>query len=102
MEEYQGFRQARNTTGEGSARWSDKSSQCWRVWAEVQTALLSKQSDPSSLFHRFMNGTIEGNGIHSEAEAAALVQNVKFSGMRFVRRPFKIQPSFQAAKPWKA
>ena len=29
---------------------------------------------------RFMNGTIEGNGIHSEAEAAALVQNVKFSG----------------------
>ena len=29
---------------------------------------------------RFMNGTAEGNGIHSEAEAAALVQNVKFSG----------------------
>ena len=27
-----------------------------------------------------MNGTTEGNGIHSEAEAAALVQNVKFSG----------------------
>ena len=33
---------------------------------------------------RFMNGTTEGNGIHSEAEAAALVQNVKFSGGFFV------------------
>ena len=30
-----------------------------------------------------MNGTAEGNGIHSEAEAAALVQNVKFSGKLF-------------------
>lgn len=37
---------------------------------------------PSGLC-RFMNGTAEGNGIHSEAEAAALVQNVKFSGILF-------------------
>ena len=29
---------------------------------------------------RFMNSTMEGNGIHSEAEAARLVQQIRFSG----------------------
>lgn len=49
-------------------------------------AVLGRTADAATLFDtdgivvRFMNGTIEGNGIRSEAEAAALVQQVKFSG----------------------
>lgn len=49
-------------------------------------AVLGRTADAATLFDtdgivvRFMNGNIEGNGIHSEAEAAALIQNVKFSG----------------------
>jgi uncharacterized protein YegL len=53
---------------------------------EDMKAVLGRTADAATLFDtdgivvRFMNSTLEGNGIHSEAEAARLVQQIRFSG----------------------
>ena len=39
-----------------------------------------------------MNSTLEGNGIHSEAEAARLVQQIRFSGQsKACGKPFLLR-----------